>query len=326
MIGETKYLSGKNSILSIVDVIRFNNIRYYLIECSICSTDKEIYDEKFKLSVSDWNKGVIPCGCSKHPIYTEEQAITIAKRRSESVGKEFYGFCGEYKGISKTKVYGSCPWHKNNSWGCLSNYLKKDSECSICSKRKPVFGIGINDSVTTVINGEKCPYYRTWYSMLRRCYSEEYHNRFPTYKNCVVDSDWLLFSNFKSWMEQQDWEGKHLDKDLLVEDNKVYSANTCLFLEPEINYFTLTHDNERGSYPIGVSLSKNKEKFVSYCSGEYLGCFTNQLSAHREWQKAKVRKAKILMEGQNENVKQGLSRIVDKILKDIRFGRETKSF
>lgn len=41
----------------------------------------------------------------------------------------------------------------------------------------------------------------------------------------MLPEEWLLFSNFKSWMEQQ--EEKVLDKDLLHTHNKIYT--NCLF-------------------------------------------------------------------------------------------------
>lgn len=47
---------------------------------------------------------------------------------------------------------------------------------------------------------------------------------------CSVCEEWLTFSNFKRWMEQQDYEGKALDKDLLVSQNKTYSSETCVFV------------------------------------------------------------------------------------------------
>lgn len=106
-----------------------------------------------------------------------------------------------------------------------------------------VCGVGINDSDYVVqkketikgIDGKRkqrlvwiCPYYRAWQSMLVRAYSKSYHKRRPTYIGCSVSEEWKTFSNFKSWMEGQVWEGKQLDKDLLVEGNKVYSEETCV--------------------------------------------------------------------------------------------------
>lgn len=109
---------------------------------------------------------------------------------------------------------------------------------------KLVCGVGINDAdyvfqkwETIIVNGKRkqkliweCDFYRTWKSMLARCYSIKTQERQPTYKGCSVSDEWLTFSVFKNWMEKQDWEDKQLDKDLLFEGNKVYSSETCVFV------------------------------------------------------------------------------------------------
>ena len=100
--------------------------------------------------------------------------------------------------------------------------------------------VGINDAtyiVKTTINGKRvtCPYYSKWSEMIRRCYSTEYQGRKPTYSDCCVHAGWWLFSSFKRWMEKQDWQGKHLDKDLIKAGNKMYSPLTCVFVSNKVN-------------------------------------------------------------------------------------------
>ncbi len=104
---------------------------------------------------------------------------------------------------------------------------------------KLVYGVGVNDADYKVQkfkteNGKKiqlwiCPFYSKWKEMLRRCYSIQEKERSPCYTQASTVEHWHIFSNFKSWMETQDWEGKQLDKDLLVKDNKTYGPDTCLF-------------------------------------------------------------------------------------------------
>ena len=77
-----------------------------------------------------------------------------------------------------------------------------------------------------------CPYYMKWHGMLQRCHSVAYikKKKNPTYKDCWACDEWLLFSNFKAWMRAQEWEGKHIDKDLLITGNKKkYSPETSYF-------------------------------------------------------------------------------------------------
>lgn len=175
--------------------------------------------------------------------------------------------------------------------------------------KKLVQGVGVNDADYVVnkketigyVDGKQrfklvwsCPYYETWASMLKRCYSTKLQEKYPNYRGCAVTDEWLLFSNFKSWMENQDWEGKHLDKDLLFEGNKLYSPETCVFVSPMVNTFTLDRGNDRGEWMIGVSWHKGKGKFQANCSNpftkkqEYLGYFSSELEAHEAWRKRKL--------------------------------------
>lgn len=164
-----------------------------------------------------------------------------------------------------------------------------------------VEGVGINNSPTPVyINRVICPFYRKWKNMRYRCYSHKYHNKEPTYKDCTVCEDWLTFSNFKSWMEKQDWEGKDLDKDLLVRGNKIYSPDTCCFLPRHINRFIQDKKASRGEYPLGVYLNKKINKFISQVSDPFTGCLVSLGSykhvsdAHQAWRCAKNHYAKRL--------------------------------
>lgn len=179
----------------------------------------------------------------------------------------------------------------------------------IMKPKRLKYGIAINDAGYVVnkweiigyVNGKRkrklvwrCPYYRVWADMLQRCYSAKYQERKPTYKGCTVSDDWLTFSNFKAWMEKQDWEGKHLDKDILLEGNKVYSAETCVFVTPVTNTFTSDCGAARGEWLIGVSWDKTENKLQSGCHNpftkkrEHLGRFDCERQAHEAWRKRKL--------------------------------------
>ena len=171
-----------------------------------------------------------------------------------------------------------------------------------------VYGVGINDADYVVqrnevieVNGVRkrklvwyCPYYRTWESMLMRCYSDKYQERYPTYEGCSVSEEWLTFSNFRRWMEEQDFEGKQLDKDLLFEGNKAYSRETCVFVTRAVNMFTTDRGASRGDWLIGVYWDREKGKFRSKCRNpltkkqEHLGYFTCEEEAHQSWLKRKL--------------------------------------
>lgn len=172
-----------------------------------------------------------------------------------------------------------------------------------------VHGVGVNDADYVVhkretvryANGRQsrrtvwvCPFYQTWRSMLSRCYYAKYQERQPTYSGCKVSEEWLTFSNFKAWMEKQDWENKQLDKDLLFEGNKIYSAATCVFITQMVNSFTNDCGAVRGRWLTGVDWHKGANKFRAQCRNpltrkrEELGYFTCEQKAHNAWLKRKL--------------------------------------
>lgn len=174
--------------------------------------------------------------------------------------------------------------------------------------KRLVHGVGINDADYIVekreeigyVNGVRkrkliwrCPYFQVWKNMLERCYSTKFQERRPTYKNCTVAEDWHTFSNFRTWMETQDFEGLQIDKDLLIVGNKVYSPETCMFVTGAVNNFAIDRGNDRGEWLVGVDWDKRREKFRANCRNplnskkEHLGYFDTEQQAHNAWMKRK---------------------------------------
>ncbi len=180
---------------------------------------------------------------------------------------------------------------------------------------KLVCGVGVNDlgyrvhlleEVTK--NGGKrvrksvfiCKYYTAWRSMLERCYSEKFLESHQTYIGTSVCNEWVYASAFKKWMEQQDWQDKSLDKDIIAPGSKLYSPETCAFVLPATNNFVIASDAIRGEYPIGVSLYKRTGRYIAYCENpftrkqEHLGYFSTPEEAHEAWRKRKHELAQIV--------------------------------
>ena len=127
--------------------------------------------------------------------------------------------------------------------------------------QKLVYGVGINDLDEPVYkNGSHLKFYASWVSMLRRCYSEKYQTRFPSYKGCSVCPEWLLLSNFKEWFASNHRDGLALDKDILVKGNKVYSPKACSFVPQYINSLLTDAGAIRGELPCGVVAQKPNPK------------------------------------------------------------------
>lgn len=167
---------------------------------------------------------------------------------------------------------------------------------------RKICGIGINDAdypvkETKLINGKnkiikECATYNHWKRMIYRCYSKIFKESRPTYKDCKVCEEWLVFSNFKEWASQFVVSGMHLDKDIICKSN-IYSPETCAFVNAKTNSFILDCAKSRGKYPIGVHLDNKVKLYVSACRNpftrkkEYLGYFKCQEKAHLAWKKRK---------------------------------------
>lgn len=78
--------------------------------------------------------------------------------------------------------------------------------------------------------------------MLERCYSEKLLESNPSYIGTSVCSEWLYATAFKEWMEKQNWQGKSLDKDIIVPGSKLYSPDTCAFVSQATNLFVTARD------------------------------------------------------------------------------------
>lgn len=100
-----------------------------------------------------------------------------------------------------------------------------------------VYGVGYvgEGEFKPSINSKLTKIYKTWKSMLQRCYDKKCQARQPTYLGCSVVYEWHNFQNFAEWMSKQDYEGKQLDKDIKVKGNKVYGPDTCMFVLPYEN-------------------------------------------------------------------------------------------
>lgn len=164
--------------------------------------------------------------------------------------------------------------------------------------KKLVYGVGVNDSdtpVKTVIDGKSvaCKIYSTWQNMLGRCYSARLQGISPTYIGCTVADEWHSFNSFREWVLTQDWEGNQLDKDLIVEGNKIYSPDTCIFVTKGTNMFLVDRKASRGDLPIGVSLiNRGYSRPYKACVSvkgkvKYLGLYATPEEAHQAWRVAK---------------------------------------
>ena len=159
-----------------------------------------------------------------------------------------------------------------------------------------VFDVGIvGAKYPSTINGVRTKEYVLWKSMLTRCYSTIHKKKNPTYKDCEVSDNFKSYEYFYEWCHSQigfNNEGWHLDKDLLVKGNKVYSESTCIFIPSEINSVLTKCTASRGKYLIGVCWHNTNKAFVARVNKnkgkqEWLGVFNTEIEAFNAYKQAK---------------------------------------
>ena len=160
---------------------------------------------------------------------------------------------------------------------------------------KTVYGVGYLGEGKYKSRGEdgkQTKVYQTWKSMLQRCYDPYRINKYPTYINCYVCDEWHSFQNFAKWFYKNYYEVEsqrmHLDKDILIKGNKIYSPKTCVFVPERINYLFTKSDKARDNTPIGVHWHKRDGVYECHCSVlnkenkkelKYLGRYKNIIVA-----------------------------------------------
>ncbi|WP_182006240.1 AP2 domain-containing protein [Priestia aryabhattai] len=138
---------------------------------------------------------------------------------------------------------------------------------------RSLYGVGYNGvgKYKASENGKDTFIYMFWKDMMKRCYSEKFHEKRPSYKDCSVSSKWHNLQDFGAWFDNNyykvDDETMSLDKDILVKGNKVYSPDTCVFAPRRINSLFVKNDANRGDYPIGVTFNEKDNIYLAKFKG-----------------------------------------------------------
>lgn len=221
--------------------------------------------------------------------FTREE--TIAKFR-KVWGEQFdYSLITDENYVN-TSTHVPIVCRKHGMWMQTPHDHFSGAGCPICAierRKRIILNHGICDVLGIKKKGAVIVSYKVWRSMIERCYSNKYQERQPTYVGCEVCNEWLYFSNFKKWFEENYVDGYALDKDILIKGNKVYSPQTCCFVPQEINKLLLKHDRKRGEYPIGIHKDRNNYVVLlsRYGKQEYLGTFKTPEEAFYVYKEAK---------------------------------------
>lgn len=178
--------------------------------------------------------------------------------------------------------------------------LLLESRISRRKKHDLICGVGHYDVMfpqNMMVEGRKRPHpaFRVWRGILRRCYQPINAKEAKTYAGCLVSSEWLSFICFLNFYKKHHRLGYALDKDILCPGNRLYSAETCVFLPQALNNFISDRGACRGLYPQGVSLDKERGMYAANINrgGRVvkLGRFNSPKEAHLCWFEEKLKQA-----------------------------------
>lgn len=215
----------------------------------------------------------------------------FAKQNVKRVlGETNYSFEKFQYETAEKKVIITCK--KHGDFKSLYHNLLRGHGCPRCkaeNHKKIILGVGINDFQEKVVGCDNKYAYRHWRSMINRCYNDKVHKIQSCYIGCSVCKEWILFSNFKKWFDDNYIEGYQLDKDILVKNNTIYSPNTCCFVPQEINHLLVKPKINTKSTPVGVTRKGNKYRVIisKYGKINIIGYFENKDDAFAAYKQAK---------------------------------------
>lgn len=135
------------------------------------------------------------------------------------------------------------------------------------------------------------PVYKAWAGMLERCYSKNMKHRNSTYYHIsTVCDEWHNFQIFGDWYEENKYEINerlHVEKDILIPGNKIYSPDTCLLVPQVINALFINKTNNR-NLPNGIFRCGNGKYLARYTHLE-LGVYDSVEEAYDAYTKEKKR-------------------------------------
>lgn len=106
--------------------------KYYILKCSKCSQDSELFGEGYFRSLkSTLANGNVPCGCGKGIQWSQEQYSILCSRKSKELGHTFLGFVAEWRGIY-TKIKRSCEKHGEWDTGTIASLTSSGNGCPGC--------------------------------------------------------------------------------------------------------------------------------------------------------------------------------------------------
>lgn len=155
----------------------------------------------------------------------------------------------------------------------INSIAYKENDWYANKWKRTTFGIGYLGCNDTSATDENAAYIK-WANMMQRCYNEEVHKNKPYYANCTADIEWHNFSNYREWHKKNYMSNVKidLDKDILVNGNTVYGAETCTLIPHFVNMIfesrgtetKIVLNDDTGKYDVAMIVSKSKKQVGTF--------------------------------------------------------------
>ena len=160
-----------------------------------------------------------------------------------------------------------------------------------------VYGVGFMGAGRHKSTGDhgKSKAYGIWTGMLKRCYGDDIVKSPKSYDGVTVCEDWHCYQNFAEWYESHKFYGKgyDIDKDLLVEGNKIYSPETCTLVPKDVNQIITDGGARIRGDMMGITFVGSKNKFCAKISikgkSKNLGYYEDPVEARVVYLKSKAK-------------------------------------
>ena len=197
----------------------------------------------------------------------------------------------EHMNASNTIINFDNGYTKRSAYKEFKNGSIKSPYC------KSVCGVGFigEGEFKTATARKNNKMYECWRGILRRVHDKQMLDRCPTYRDVTICEEWYNFQNFAKWYEENYYEVEgqmmHLDKDILVRGNRIYSPDTCIFVPRDINVVVITYNKKKSKLPVGVSMCSDNIGYVATCNNDsgnhYLGYFKTVYEASNTYKEHK---------------------------------------
>ena len=183
-------------------------------------------------------------------------ALEALKKNTPILKKHLYPVTEkQYERLTELQDESSAPLSEDAIMDVINAVEYKQDGWNPWNYHRGLCGVGY--SGCNDVDYTSTSYYK-WKNMVQRCYDKKVHKKYkPEYKDKSVCKEWLNYSNFKIWFDEHYVPCKNnqtdLDKDLLVQGNKVYSPETCVLLLHYQNTMfegrdDCIYENEDGTY------------------------------------------------------------------------------